>query len=92
VSDTPELLQRQRAALGRRLRELRKSAGLTQEDVAFSAGTDRSYLVEVENAQHSPGLELLLRLALALGVAPRDLFDVAELSEAPSPGPHTANQ
>lgn len=59
------------------------TAGLTQEDVAFGAGTDRSYLVEIEGGQHSPGLELLLRLALALGVAPRDLFDTTELSTRP---------
>jgi DNA-binding XRE family transcriptional regulator len=83
VSDAPDLLVRQRAAFGRRLRELRTSAGLTQETVAFAAGTDRSYLVEIEGGQHSPGLELVLRLALALRVAPRDLFDVAELSTPP---------
>jgi transcriptional regulator with XRE-family HTH domain len=83
VSDPSELLQRQRTAFGARLRELRTSAGLTQEKVAFDAGTDRSYLVEIEGGQHSPGLELMLRLALALNVAPRDLFDVPDLSIRP---------
>ena len=83
MSDDAELVLRQRVAFGRQLRELRTAAGLTQEAVAFRAGTDRSYLVELEAAQHSPGLDLVLRLALALGVASRDLFDVPELRTRP---------
>lgn len=84
MSDADDVLLRQRAAFGRRLRELRTAAGLTQEQVAFGAGTDRSYLVEIEGGQHSLGLDLVLRLALALGVAPRDLFDAPELTSGPS--------
>lgn len=83
MSDHAELLRRQRTAFGQRLRELRTLAGLTQEQLALAAGTDRSYVVELEGAQHSPGLDLVLRLALALMVAPRDLFDVPELSSRP---------
>jgi transcriptional regulator with XRE-family HTH domain len=84
VSDPSELVQRQRDAFGARLRELRSAAGLTQEKVAFAASTDRSYLVEIEGGQHSPGLDVILRLALALGVSPRELFDAPDLRERPN--------
>ena len=41
---------------------------MTQEQLAHSAGFDRSFLVEVENGRHSCTLDRLFDLASALDV------------------------
>lgn len=63
-----------RAAFGARLRELRTSAGLTQERLAERAGFDRSFYVEVERGKHSLLLDRVFDLADALEVDVSDLF------------------
>ena len=57
-----------RERLGRQLRYWRQERGLTQEQLAHSAGFDRSFLVEVENGRHSCTLDRLFDLATALDV------------------------
>jgi len=54
--------------LGNELRNARLKAGLTQEEVAFRAGVDRSYLSELERNLKSPTVEMLFRLCRTLGV------------------------
>lgn len=51
------------------LRSARQKAGMTQEDLAFEAKLDRTYISHLENDKKSPTLETLLRLGDALGVA-----------------------
>jgi transcriptional regulator with XRE-family HTH domain len=53
--------------LGTVLREARLAAELTQEEVAFRAGLDRSYVSMLENDKKSPTVDVLLRLAEAIG-------------------------
>ena len=45
------------------LKELRKSAGLLQKDVAAFLGIDRTTYVKYENGQSEPPFETLTRLA-----------------------------
>jgi transcriptional regulator with XRE-family HTH domain len=54
--------------LGPVLRKARLAAHLTQEQLAFRAGLDRSYLSQLENDHKSPTLDVLFRLCDALGV------------------------
>lgn len=54
--------------LGEVLRQAREDAGLTQEEVSFRAGVDRSYLSQLENDRKSPTLDLLFRVCEAIGV------------------------
>ncbi len=54
--------------LGDRLRQLRKERGTTQEELADSANINRSYLSVIENGHSSPTVDVLERLAEALGV------------------------
>ncbi len=61
-----------RRALGDRLRELRGDR--TQEDVADQAHIAREYLSKVESGHRNPSLDILARLAKALGVSLEDLF------------------
>lgn len=41
---------------------------MSQEQVAFTAGIDRTYLSELENNHKSPTVEMLFRICEALGV------------------------
>lgn len=55
-------------ALGRSIRSLRRSQGLSQEELALLAGIDRSYLGRIERGENSVGMMTLMRLAAALGI------------------------
>jgi transcriptional regulator with XRE-family HTH domain len=54
--------------LGAELQRARRKAGLTQEELAFRAGIDRSYVSLLEHDKKSPTLDMLLRVCAALGV------------------------
>jgi transcriptional regulator with XRE-family HTH domain len=64
-----------RVSFGKRIRALRMRAGLSQEDLAESAEISVDFVSLVERGINAPSFETLERLAAALGVAPRDLFD-----------------
>lgn len=56
------------AVVGTNIRKLRNSKKLSQEELAFEAGIDRSYLSEIENGHKNVGIVVLDQLASALGV------------------------
>jgi transcriptional regulator with XRE-family HTH domain len=60
--------------LGDILREARESAGLSQEELAFRAEVDRTYISQLENDKKSPTVQMLFRLCLALKASPADLI------------------
>jgi transcriptional regulator with XRE-family HTH domain len=59
---------------GRRLRELRKERGLTQEELAESADLSGNYISDLELGRKVPSLTILVRLSQALDVATPDLL------------------
>ena len=61
---------------GRRLRELRRRAGLTQEQLGAQAGVGYKFLGSVERGNENPSLEVIDKLAAGLGVAPEVLFEL----------------
>lgn len=63
-----------RAAIGARIRSLRKAAGLTQEKLAAAAGVGRVTTARIESGEQSPRYKTLLALAAALGVESSDLL------------------
>jgi len=69
-------------AFGSVLRECRKSAGLSQEQLAVKAGLDRSFLSMVERGIQSPNIVVLFRIAEVLGVSAAELI---ARTEAASP-------
>jgi transcriptional regulator with XRE-family HTH domain len=64
--------------LGKELRKARIAAKLTQEQLAFSARVDRSYISELENDKKSPTLDMLFRLCDVMQVKPSTLISRVE--------------
>ena len=62
-------------SLGLRLKTLRKSSGLTQQNLADKVGVSRIYIQALESNRRLPSMKLLQKLAQALGV---DLDDIVE--------------
>jgi transcriptional regulator with XRE-family HTH domain len=60
--------------LGATIRELRQRHGLTIAQISEQAGISRGMLSKIENAQTSTGLDVLNRIAQALGVSMSALF------------------
>ena len=66
--DTKELL-------GRRVREIRKKRGLTQEQLAERASVDVKYLGNIERGHENPTVGILEKLAGALSVKIHQMLD-----------------
>lgn len=60
--------------VGENVRRLRKQAGMSQEDLAYSVGVDVRYLGGIERAQENPSLKVLVKIADCLNVAPHKLL------------------
>jgi transcriptional regulator with XRE-family HTH domain len=54
--------------VGRNLRRLRNEKGWSQEELAFRAKVDRSYISQLETGTYSASVTMLGKLAKALGV------------------------
>jgi len=72
------------------VRRIRKERGLTQEQLAELAGTDRASLSLIETGHRTPGIETLQKLASGLGVEVADFFpraqpDLSATATAPAP-------
>ena len=70
---TPERLKKWMTYLGGRVKELRKAAGLTQEELAEKTGLPQSHISRIENAELSPTNMTLQKIAKALGRRLSDL-------------------
>ena len=57
-----------------RIRELRKTAGLRQEDLARELGVTRQTINAIENNKYDPTLALAFHLAQELGTTVDQLF------------------
>jgi len=59
---------------GKRVRELRLAAGLSQEQLAFKVGVHRTYLGGIERGERNPSLRNIAAIAVALDITLRELF------------------
>jgi len=62
-------------AFGKRLRELRKSKNLSQEALAWRADSDLSQISRMERGIVNAGLSQIFKIAEALEVPAKELFD-----------------
>jgi transcriptional regulator with XRE-family HTH domain len=62
-------------AVGKRIRELRKRKGWSQERLADESEMHRSYMWGIEQGRRNPSLRHLSRIAYALEVGIGTLFD-----------------
>ena len=56
------------------IKQLRKAAGLRQEDLANQVGVSRQTIIAVENDKYDPTLELAMKLAIAMNKKVEDIF------------------
>lgn len=71
--------------LGSRIADLRATRGLRQKDLAGKADVSVGFLSEVENDHRTPGAEVLLRIADALGASLDYLLRGEESRPEPKP-------
>ena len=60
--------------LGKRIRELRKIKGLTQEQLAELVGIGTANISYIETGKNSPSIETFSKLSDVLGVYPYELY------------------
>lgn len=62
-----------RLLVGQNVAQLRKRAGMTQEDLAAKSGFSQQYLSGLEQGKRNPTVVTLFEIAQALGVSHVDL-------------------
>jgi transcriptional regulator with XRE-family HTH domain len=64
--------------LGKKIRELRKEKGFSQESFAYEVGLDRTYMGSVERGERNIAALNLIRIAKTLKVEVGSLFPAAK--------------
>ena len=64
-----------RKKFGKNVRTKRQQLGLSQEALAFDAKSNRTYISDVERGTRNPSIEVVQRIAKALGVTMGELLD-----------------
>ncbi len=60
---------------GERIRQERNKLGLSQEELGFKASLDRTYISGIERGERNPSLKNIAKIASALRVEFRAIFD-----------------
>ena len=63
-----------RDVLAKNVRKYRQAAGLSQEELAHRAEIDRTYISSIERSVYAATIDVVDRLAKALGVEAADLL------------------
>ncbi|MGH3933355.1 MAG: helix-turn-helix domain-containing protein [Pseudonocardiaceae bacterium] len=77
--------ERWKRNFGVRLRQLRKTSGISQMELAHTAGLDPTYISAVEQGRRNLSLVNIHALAIALDISPAEFFVVEtppEVSES----------
>lgn len=70
--EDPKLLKKK---IGRRIHELRRKAGFTQEELAVELGVGWRYVSRAERGQENLTLETMAKIATVLGVRVKSLLN-----------------
>ena len=60
--------------LGRKIQKIRKSEGITQEQLAERLRVSTTFIGYVETGYRRPNLKMIYKIARALGVKVKDVF------------------
>jgi len=63
-----------RKQFAKKLRSLRKKAGLSQEELGFKSELHRTYIGSIERAEQNISVDNIHKLAKALKISPDELF------------------
>lgn len=66
---------REKKALGAKIKASRETQGISQRRFALMTGTSRSYLWKIESGAADIGIDVLIRIARALGTTVKELVD-----------------
>jgi len=61
-------------SIGKAIKNLRESAGLSQYRVSIITGISQQHISRIENGINSPGIEVLFSIAMALSVTVDDIM------------------
>ena len=61
--------------LGLKIKDLRLKKGWSQEKLALESNLDRTYLPSIEKGERNVSIEVVEKLAIALGVKIKELFN-----------------
>ena len=64
-----------REKFGKRVRDCRLELGISQEELAHDADSNRTYISDVERGTRNPSIEVVERIAKALQVTMGSLLD-----------------
>lgn len=64
---------------GQKIRQVRQSRGLSQEEFAFITGLHRTYIGQIERAEKNITLKNIEKIAISLHLDPKDLLDFSSL-------------
>ena len=70
-----EKLNTTKILFGKRVKQLRLQAGLSQEAFALKCGLDRTYVSGIERGLRNPTLEVIAVLAAGLGTEMKTLIE-----------------
>ena len=62
-------------SIGKQIKLLRESKGLTQEKLAEKSGLSLDYIGKIEVSINKPGLKAIIKISGALEVHIKELFD-----------------
>ncbi len=60
--------------LGKRIKEIRKNKGLTQDELAEKIGIESTSISNIENGKYYPTADNLEKIMNALNITPQNLF------------------
>lgn len=77
---------------GRRVRQLRKGQGVSQEAFAHQIQIDRSYFGSIERGERNVSLENICLIARGLGVSPAELLHFEAIADTDMTKDASANR
>lgn len=66
---------------GQKVKEYRKSLGISQEELGYMTDLHRTYIGQIERAEKNITLKNIEKIAISLGIDIRDLFDFSNLKK-----------